>query len=119
MSDAEAIPNPPLLDEAALQRLVDMLGVSVMQELVAECLSDARAACEDMRAALPLGDAVRVRRAAHKLSGLLGQYGCPSGAAAARDVAEAGDADALSQSGALLPVVDATAAELERWSSLQ
>jgi HPt (histidine-containing phosphotransfer) domain-containing protein len=119
LSDAQAIPDPANLDEPALMRLADMLGVDVMRELVGECLRDAREACDDMRAAGDAGDAVQVRRAAHKLAGLLGQYACPAGAAAARRVAEAGDGDALSRSGALLQVVAATAAELERWSSLR
>lgn len=119
LSDAQAIPDPAILDEPALMGLADMLGANVMKELVEECLRDSRSACDDMRAAADAGDAVKVRRAAHKLCGLLGQYACPAGAAAARRVAEAGDGDALSQSGALLQVVAATAAELERWSRLR
>lgn len=104
----------PLVDEAGLQNLTDMLGPAVMREMIAACLSDVRETCSDLESACASGDGARVRRAAHKLAGVLAQYACPAGATAARTVAESSDSDALRMSDPMTKVVELTAAELER-----
>jgi HPt (histidine-containing phosphotransfer) domain-containing protein len=113
MSSEDSTPIP-LVDEAGLQSLVVMLGPALMREMIAACLSDVRESCGELQSASASSDGARVRRAAHKLAGVLAQYACPAGAAAARRVAEASDSDALRLSDAMLHVMDATAAELER-----
>ena len=113
MSHSNEDSAPPLVDEPGLQRLVDMLGADAMSDMLAICLADVRAARIELQAAGAGADGARARRAAHKLAGVLGQYACPAGSAAARAMVDAGDSSALGLTGPLLEIINATAAELE------
>jgi HPt (histidine-containing phosphotransfer) domain-containing protein len=103
----------PLVDEPGLQNLVDMLGADAMSDMLAICLADVRDACSELKAAGACADGARARRSAHKLAGVMGQYACPAGSAAARTMADSADSIALGLVGPLVDIVNATAAELE------
>lgn len=103
----------PVIDETALQTLRAALGES-LPALVADCLADVEACCARMNSAAQSLDGLGVKRAAHSLAGVLGQFACPRAACMARAAAEAPEADALAAAAALLEVARAAAAELAR-----
>jgi HPt (histidine-containing phosphotransfer) domain-containing protein len=111
---SESAATLPLVDEAGLQRLIDTLGPASMAEMIAACILDVRQSGSEMKAACAARDGSRARRAAHKLAGVLGQYACPAGAAAARVLADGDEIAALEASGATMPVIDATLGALEQ-----
>ena len=85
--------DPGEVDRAALQRLRDALGAETVAMLVGECAQDLEEACTAL--SNPSLEADGVRKLAHKMAGLLGQYACPGAAAFARSLAHGEAAVAL------------------------
>lgn len=99
------------VDRAALQRLRDALGAEALSMLAGECVSDLTLICAQLSE--PSVEAEAVRRLAHKMAGLLGQYACPSASAFARDLSHGPPAAALAARESLMERGWACAAELK------
>jgi hypothetical protein len=97
-------------DRAALQRLRDALGAEALSMLADSCAQDLDEACAGLAA--PSLDGETVKKLAHKMAGLLGQYACPSASAFARGLAQGAAGDALAAAGLLAERGRACAAEL-------
>jgi HPt (histidine-containing phosphotransfer) domain-containing protein len=83
------------IDAAAFTALRTMLPADAFVRLLAASVADIARVCADLETAMASGDAERVRRAAHRLSGVLGQYACPAAAEEANRVSTQPDASAL------------------------
>ncbi|MFN3891235.1 MAG: hypothetical protein ACK4MV_12615 [Beijerinckiaceae bacterium] len=103
--------SKPVIDEGELQGLRASLG-SGLRDLILDCLSDVEAACARLAKAAHESDGHGVKRAAHTLTGVFGQFACPRAACIARAVAGAPEADALEAAAILLESARTSADEL-------
>jgi HPt (histidine-containing phosphotransfer) domain-containing protein len=90
------------LDKSAFSELYDTVGAEVFARLVESFLNEATRSLDEVRTEVAGNDADRVRTAAHRLSGLFGQFGAQRAADAARAVELADDEDVGARSGDLL-----------------
>lgn len=90
------------LDKSAFSELYDTVGAEVFARLVESFLNEATRSLDEVRTEVAGNDAGRVRAAAHRLSGLFGQFGAQRAADAARAVELADDEDVGARSGDLL-----------------
>ena len=74
------------LDEAALVELGESVGAEAFTRLIARFIQDAEASLADVEAHRADRDVARLHKAAHRLTGLFGQFGAPLAAAAAENV---------------------------------
>lgn len=90
------------IDAAAFTALRTMLPADAFARLLAASVADIARTCADLETAMASGDAERVRGAAHRLSGVLGQYACPAAAKEADQVSTEQDGLALAMGAALV-----------------
>jgi CheY-like chemotaxis protein len=93
------------LDRAALDELLDAVGPEAFGRLIASFVQDASGALGDLRAAG--SEPARLRRAAHRLAGLFGQFGATDAADAAVAVERAGDDEVRARAEILVSAGDA------------
>ncbi len=72
-----------ILDRTALDELRESVGAEAFERLVARCRQDVGESLDELEDAARSLDAARIRRAAHRLVGLFGQFGAVRAAEAA------------------------------------
>lgn len=72
-----------ILDRTALDELRESVGAEAFERLVARCRQDVGESLDELEDAARSHDAARIRRAAHRLVGLFGQFGAVRAAEAA------------------------------------
>lgn len=119
MPEATPAPMTPaadLLDTEALVELREAVGADSFVLLSSSCQQDAVAALAEVESAVATGDAACLRKAAHRLSGLFGQFGAPQAAVAARAVESADDSEIMERVAGLLRLGPAAVEALKAWS---
>jgi PAS domain S-box-containing protein len=81
------------IDHAALDELRQSVGPEAFERLVVRYHQDAGESLGELDVAAQAHDAIRIRRAAHRLVGLFGQFGAARAAEAAANVESASDAE--------------------------
>ncbi|MFO1099314.1 MAG: ATP-binding protein [Xanthobacteraceae bacterium] len=102
------------LDKSAFSELYDTVGAEVFARLVESFLNEATRSLDEVRTEAAGDDADRVRAAAHRLTGLFGQFGAQRAADAARAVELADDKDIGARSDDLLVRGEAAVAAMRR-----
>ena len=87
VDDGVAALHPsPMIDTNALEDLRQSVGDDAFKQLLQQFNVDCASALADMAAVLRSSDREQLRKAAHKLSGLFGQFGRPAAAALAQEL---------------------------------
>ncbi|NQW51381.1 MAG: PAS domain S-box protein [Rhodospirillales bacterium] len=113
---APLTPAAGQLDIEALVELREAVGAVSFVQLVFKCQQDAAASLAEVENAVTTGDVVRLRKAAHRLSGLFGQFGAPQAAVAAGAAESADDADIMHRVADLRRLGPAAMEALKSWS---
>jgi len=119
MPEEAPLPLPPAaghLDVAALAELREAVGADSFVRLVLRYQQDVMASLAEVENAVATGDVARLRKAAHRLSGLFGQFGAPQAAAAAGAAESADDADIMHRAADLRRLGPAAMEALKIWS---
>lgn len=102
-------PNPMLsIDRSILAELFEIMGAEAFDTALASFDADLAASRDVLQSAAAAGDIAALRRAAHRIKGILSQFGAPGAAALAHEaeVARAEDLPELAaRLGANLPTV--------------
>lgn len=104
------------LDADALVELRDAVGAEAFVRLLARFQQDAAASLDQVEAAVAAGDLVSLRKAAHRLAGLFGQFGAPQAAEAATAAEIADDAEIMGHISELRRQGPAAVEGLKSWS---
>lgn len=104
------------LDIEALVALREAVGADTFALLSSRCQQDAVASLAEVESAVATGDVVRLRKAAHRLRGLFGQFGAPQAAVAAGAVESADDSEIMHRVAELLRLGPAAMEALKIWS---
>lgn len=107
----------PVIDEAGLQSLRQTIGSEAFKEVMFESLADIRKSSARLAVAAEQADAVGVRRAAHMLTGVFSQFGCPQAACVTRCVADGVDEFVLNAAGEALAAASEAEQRLQAWIS--
>ncbi|MBY0320008.1 MAG: response regulator [Reyranella sp.] len=94
-------PDDRVIDADAINELRQSVGEEAFIRLVGRFVQDARQSLLDVDSAVAAGDTGSLRKAAHRLAGLLGQFGAPTAAEAATAVEAATDEDIAHHTGEL------------------
>ena len=119
MREAAAAPLTPaagLLDIKALVELREAVGADSFVQLSSTCQQDAVVSLAEVESAMATGDVARLRKAAHRLSGLFGQFGALQAAVAAGAVESADDSEIMHRVADLLRLGPAAMEALKIWS---
>ena len=108
----EPAPAVATIDAAALAKLRDAVGPESFKRLVGHFLRDAQESLDEVAAGHAAGDPARVRKAAHRLTGLFSQFGATAAAEATSLIEQAGDGDLATRVSALAPLGRAALAAL-------
>ena len=100
------------IDSEAISRLVDIFGANNVAHLIDACLEDIEAALDMVLASSENGAPEGLRRGAHRLAGVLGQYACPGAAALAARIAADVSPDVVTQSTNLIALARRCQTEL-------
>ncbi len=111
-------PAAPAIDAAALEELREAVGPESFKRLVGHFLRDAQESLAEVETARAAGDVTRVRKAAHRLTGLFSQFGAAGAAEATAAIELAIDGEVDGRATALAPlgqaVLEALRAEIDR-----
>jgi CheY-like chemotaxis protein/HPt (histidine-containing phosphotransfer) domain-containing protein len=113
---APLTPAAGLLDIKALVELREAVGADSFVQLSSTCQQDAVASLAEVESAMATGDVARLRKAAHRLKGLFGQFGAPQAAVAAGAVESADDSEIMHRVADLLRLGPAAMEALKIWS---
>jgi signal transduction histidine kinase/DNA-binding response OmpR family regulator len=113
---APLTPAAGLLDIKALVELREAVGAASFVQLSSTCQQDAVASLAEVESAMATGDVARLRKAAHRLKGLFGQFGAPQAAVAAGAVESADDSEIMHRVAELLRLGPAAMEALKIWS---
>lgn len=105
-------------DEAILAELVDLMGPDIFADAFATFTADLDGSLGAMRAAIATQDADAIRRQAHRIKGLLSQFGATGAAAIAQQVETAVAGPIFTQAESLAAIMPATIAEMRRISAM-
>jgi HPt (histidine-containing phosphotransfer) domain-containing protein len=105
-------------DEAILAELVDLMGPDIFADAFATFTADLDGSLGAMRAAIATQDADAIRRQAHRIKGLLSQFGATGAAAIAQQVETAVAGPIFAQAESLAAIMPATIAEMRRISAM-
>ncbi len=109
-------PAAGLLDINALVELREAVGADSFVQLSSACQQDVVASLAEVESAMATGDVARLRKAAHRLRGLFGQFGAPQAAVAAGAVENADDSEIMHRVAELLRLGPAAMEALKIWS---
>lgn len=105
-------------DEAILVELIDLMGPDLFADAFATFTADLDNSLAAMSAASAAQDAEAVRRQAHRIKGLLSQFGATGAAAIAQHVEVAPTGPIFAQARSLAGIVPGTIAEMRRISAM-
>jgi HPt (histidine-containing phosphotransfer) domain-containing protein len=105
-------------DEGILAELIDLMGPDIFADAFATFTMDIDGSVAAMRAAIAATDADAVRRQAHRIKGLLSQFGATGAAAIAQKVEIAPSGPIFAQAKALAAIIPATIGEMRRISAM-
>lgn len=105
-------------DEAILAELIDLMGPDIFADAFATFTADLDGSLGAMRAAIATQDADAIRRQAHRIKGLLSQFGATGAAAIAQQVETAVAGPIFAQAESLAAIMPATIAEMRRISAM-
>ena len=107
----------PVIDEAGLQSMRQTIGLDAFMEVMFESLADIRKSSARLAVAAEQADPGGVRRAAHMLTGVFSQFGCPQAACVTRYVAEGLDDYVLNAAREALAAASEAEKRLQAWIS--
>lgn len=105
-------------DEGILAELVDLMGPDIFADAFATFTADLDGSLDVMRSAIVAKDADAVRRQAHRIKGLLSQFGATGAAAIAQEVETAQAGPIFARADTLAAIVPATIVEMRRISAM-
>ncbi|MCA0303076.1 MAG: response regulator [Proteobacteria bacterium] len=100
----EAAPAAPAIDSDVLAELREAVGPDSFRRLLGHFQRDVQESLDEIAAGHAAHDAGRVRKAAHRLTGLFGQFGALGAAEATAAIEAAGDDEIAGRVAALAPL---------------